>query len=214
MKLAAMQPYYFPYVGYFELMKEADIFVCLDSAQYIRRGWINRNRISSPGGDWHYLTIPVRHAPRDTPIRDIVISSEWIPSHMKSLKIAYGKKATYHPLYGLLEECLSLYGKGERRLVKFLNLTIDGTARFLGVHRENLLSTSLPKSIGSPSEQIVSYCRLLSADRYINASGGKHVYDTETFDESGIDLKFMDATKHVNILSILDICIGDGLNCL
>ena len=94
MKIAIMQPYLFPYIGYFSLIKNTDHFVFFDTPQYIRKGWINRNRILGTKGKDIYFTVPVEKCPRETPIKDVKISynEDWQEKWMGQLTI-YKKKS-------------------------------------------------------------------------------------------------------------------------
>ena len=97
MKVAIMQPYFFPYIGYFSLIKNTDHFVFFDTPQYIRKGWINRNRIIGGGGKDIYFTVPIVKAPQDTAIRDIKIDtgSNWQEKMRGQLSI-YKKRAPFY----------------------------------------------------------------------------------------------------------------------
>ncbi len=79
MRLAVMQPYFFPYLGYFALIKKSDHFVIFDTPQFIRHGWIERNRILKPVEGWQYIKVPLVKHSRETAIKDIVIrnSENW-----------------------------------------------------------------------------------------------------------------------------------------
>jgi hypothetical protein len=90
MKLAIMQPYFFPYAGYFQLMKNVDLFVFLDDVQYIRRGWINRNKINKNTPT--YITVPINKAPQSAKINEISICHGWVDNHLKSFIHVYGNK--------------------------------------------------------------------------------------------------------------------------
>ncbi|MBN2466493.1 WbqC family protein, partial [candidate division WOR-3 bacterium] len=68
-----MQPYFFPYLGYFDLIYRTDRWVVFDTAQYIRHGWVNRNRILHPSSGWQYITAPLRQHHRDTPISGVLV---------------------------------------------------------------------------------------------------------------------------------------------
>jgi len=73
MKLGIMQPYFFPYLGHFDLIYKTDRWIVFDTPQYIRQGWVNRNRILGPNSGWQYITVPTRKHHRDNPIRDILV---------------------------------------------------------------------------------------------------------------------------------------------
>ena len=98
MKLGIMQPYLFPYLGYFDLIHCTDRWIVFDTAQYIRHGWINRNRILHPTSGWQYFIIPVKKQSRNTPICDIQVSDNpgWRARVLGQLE-HYRKRAPYFP---------------------------------------------------------------------------------------------------------------------
>ena len=96
MKLAIMQPYFFPYIGYWSLIKQTDHFMIFDTPQFMRRGWIERNRILKQQGDWQYISVPLEKKPLDTPINQMVIrSNESWKEKIKNQLMHYKKKAPY-----------------------------------------------------------------------------------------------------------------------
>ena len=104
MKIAIMQPYLFPYIGYFSLIKNTDFFVFFDTPQYIRKGWINRNRILSANGDITYFTVPIQKADRNTPINKIIVSNnyDWKMKTLGQLNI-YKKAPNYGRVIDLVK---------------------------------------------------------------------------------------------------------------
>ena len=109
MKVALMQPYFFPYIGYFQLIRAVDEFVIFDKAQYIRRGWINRNRILNAQKESVYINIPVHKAPIETQIKDIVINNNinWKENIFRQLNY-YCKAPNYDFVIGFLNESLTI----------------------------------------------------------------------------------------------------------
>lgn len=97
MRIAVQQPYFYPYLGYFKLISSVDKFVFFNDVQYIRRGWINRNRINVD----NYLTVPILKTKRSEIINNIKIdySTHWHYKHCRTLETKYGKKCLEHPIY-------------------------------------------------------------------------------------------------------------------
>lgn len=201
-----MQPYYYPYVGYFELIRSVDKFVFLNNVQYIRRGWVNRNRIRW-NADWKYLTVPVVKCDRSTLIQDILISGkEWKIDHLHSLIYSYGEVQN-HPCFEFLATIET------NSLCQMLMDTITHTARYLGIKTEFFDSREFP-SDRSKQYRLIDICKQLNADVYLNASGGVELYDKADFECENIKLEFIESTKHNNKLSILDLILGDGLKTI
>lgn len=198
-----MQPYWFPYIGYYKLIEAVDIFVFLTDAQYIRRGWINRNLIKSPNkNDSIYFTIPVKKTNRNSKINEIEINgNHWIKTHLKTFICSYGggiigtdifkiyqQSANYTFLCDLNCDTLIKISKKFGFLTKFLK-------------SENILSLD-------NSNRIIDICHQLNCDEYINLPGGKNIYSKEDFSKKGIKLKFLNTDKCPKI-SILDLCFSN-----
>ena len=110
MKLALMQPYFFPYLGYFDIINSVDKWVVFDNAQYIRRGWIHRNRILHPRKGWQYIVVPIKKHSHKTVIKDIMIDNEqnWKRKIIRKLQ-HYKKKAPYFDeTIAFVEDCLAI----------------------------------------------------------------------------------------------------------
>ena len=201
MKIAIMQPYFFPYLGYFKLIEEADIFVFFNDVQYIRRGWINRNRIKSHNKDWQYITVPVCHCPMNTNIKDVFIKNEidWHNKHIKTLENLYGSNKSIVNMYKKIDK--------KEKLQDLLIFTIIETCKILKINTTFLMSSDLElKEVfteNKATNKIIGLCLALGATAYINASGGKDLYREEDFKNHNISLEFL--TPYVgNNLSVLD----------
>jgi|688.fasta_scaffold42161_7 hypothetical protein len=203
MKIAIMQPYYFPYYGYFKLMKEVDLFVLYDDVQYIRRGWVNRNRLLSNQGIPRYITIPVKKNHRNCPINRMEISGwDWHRNHIRAMKSYKG--ASKHRM---VEEISSI--QPTESLVYLLEQTLLIAASFLGIE-VNFSKSSQIGSKGVGQSRILDICESLGAREYWNLPGGRSLYDEEDFKKRGIDLNFIDPPQGGVNLSILhDILVGD-----
>lgn len=195
MKIAVMQPYFFPYLEYFKLIDKVDVFVFLNNVQYIRRGWINRNKL--PIG---HITIPVKKSPIDTPINQILIdySQQWHKKHCNQITHFYNGSSN-HPIYKYYYNIKSF-----TYLLPLLCCTIQKTANYLGIETEYLDSTSIPTKY-TGQDRIIEICKMLGATTYINPSGGTALYDSNRFEDSGIHLEFMPSTNSCNKFSILDL---------
>lgn len=202
-----MQPYFFPYPGYFELIANADLFVILNDVQYTR-GWINRNRIKS-NIDWMYITVPVcKHFQTDK-ITDIKICNSWkylIQKQIKSFKHSYGTKLDLEFLDFYLS--LSSYSF----LYSLLKETIFWMCSKLGI-KTNIIESSYYPSLFSGEERIINLCLQLGATDYLNLPGGRSLYDIKNFSKYNINLEFLPLTNKGN-LSILDFYFNEKDNLL
>lgn len=207
MKLAVMQPYFYPYVGYFELIRDVDVFVFLNDVQYIRRGWVNRNRIRNKDKGWIYLTVPVKSHARDTLLKDVeAADGDWHDKHCETLRTTY-RGASSHPLYKEYESAKPT------NLCDFLCSSIESTSRLLGLPTLFVRSESL-RCEGKGQDRIVNICKAVGCDEYRNLSGGRELYDEDVFSSNGIRLRFQEPVRHGNLLSVLDLMLGDHLSRL
>lgn len=208
MKIAIMQPYFYPYIGYFELIKSVDHFVFLDDAQYTK-GWINRNRIRSQSKiGWSYLTIPINQHPINTPINQITtFNNNWKKKHYETLKRTY-KKQTSHPLFNYLQN-----QPNELYIINILYESIKYVSNFLNLTTKFSKASEL-NCIGKGQERIINICLKLKATEYYNLPGGRILYDEKQFISKGLKLNFLELTKNENKLSIIDCILGDNLTSL
>ena len=126
MKLGIMQPYFFPYLGYFDLINYSEKWVVFDDVQYIRHGWINRNRILHPTNGWSYIIVPVKYS-RNTRIREVTIieDGKWKKRIRGQLQI-YKKKAPYYrAVISLVEECFEFNSDSISRFNTFALGKVD-----------------------------------------------------------------------------------------
>lgn len=191
MKLAIMQPYFFPYIGYFQMIKAVDKFVFYDDVNYIKRGWINRNRILSNGKELLF-TLPLKEASQNKLIKDIEtdITEKWRSKFSKTLNISYSKAPYYNEVFKLIESCLD-YDNGNVATIamnsviqvsKYLNLS----AKF-EVSSEKYADT---KGLERAS-RLLEICKRNLATTYINALGGSDLYDKKVFNKELVELLFI-----------------------
>jgi hypothetical protein len=200
MKIAIMQPYFFPYTGYFKLISEVDTFVFLDDVQYIRRGWMNRNKInnSSP----FYITVPVKKCPRNTLIKDIETIKGWSHSHLKSFVHVYGKKVFSNSIYEYYKNF-----ENYDLLNPMLCDSIIWMSKYLKLKTKFEYSSNFPSNKRG-QERIIDICKKMSATTYCNLPNGNSIYSNEEFDKNNIMLKFIN-TEHHKHISILESCFNE-----
>lgn len=189
MIVAIMQPYFYPYLGYFQLMAAADVFVFLDDVQYIRSGWSNRNRILI-NGSGHWWTRPVR---RDQSFTSTYLQREYSrdkdESLLQKLAFAYRDAPYGQAVCRSVEESLTSLGTN---VADFNVTTCTQLAQELGSRSRIVRASSLdiaPSLRGSA--RVLAICTLLGADRYINSTGGLHLYSDEEFSRAGVALSFL-----------------------
>lgn len=196
-----MQPYFYPYLGYFELIKSVDKFVFLNDVQYIRKGWVNRNKISEN----FYLTVPVTKCSQKTLINQVKINyqHDWHHKHCRSLESKYGKQCQSNPVYLFYKNCLQY-----TFLVDLLKDSIKNVCNFLKLKTEFIDSECfcIDASIKNQN-RILEICTRLKAKEYYNLPGGRLLYRTEYFENQNINLCFLDTNKIQNKLSIFDFCL-------
>jgi len=188
MNLAIMQPYFLPYVGYFQLIHSADVFVVYDNIKYTKKGWINRNRILVNGRD-QIISIPLKRDSDFLEIREREIAPEFSARKLLAqFRGAYIRAPYFQETYDVLEDiCLFQ----DRNLFGFIRHSIETLSRHLGMTRTFKVSSEVPAEHTLKAEdRVISICHALNASTYINASGGTSLYTRERFDKEGLRLKF------------------------
>lgn len=192
MRVALMQPYFCPYIGYFQLIQAVDEFVIFDNAQYIRRGWMNRNRILNAQKEIAYINIPVHKAHRETKIKDIVINhdSNWKEKIYHQLNY-YRKAPNYAFVMDFLNECLNI---NNSRLSQFNTIVLKRICDLLEINTKiTVLSEELPmiNEANAADEWGIKVAKTLNATTYINANGGIEFYNQQKYNANNLDIQFI-----------------------
>ena len=190
MKLAVMQPYVFPYLGYFQLIANADRFVVLDDVNFITRGWIHRNRILGTGGP-DMFTIPLHKASSNRRICDheIAVEDRLWEKLPRILQRSYAKAPQFDTAWPLIESVLSC---GETNLASFNLFALRAVLEFLGIRTPIVESSRVYGNDDlSFTARLVDICRREGADVYLNPEGGREIYSAEDFSPHGIELQFL-----------------------
>lgn len=188
------QPEYLPYIGFFDRIARADIFVILDDVQYQKNGFINRNKIKSSQG-WQWLTVPVKQREALNRINKVEINNEidWRDKHWKAILYNYNK-APYFKKYSDFFQ--KLYQK-EWNFIADLNIyLIKNIMDMLGIKKEIKLS-SLLKIKGESTERLVNICQTFKADTYLSGVGGRKYLDLKKFKKQNIKVIFQEFTHPV-----------------
>ncbi len=187
MKVAIMQPYLFPYIGYFQVINAVDTYVIYDDVNFIKGGWINRNTILL-NEEKKMVTINLEGASQNKLINEITIGDNFV-KFRKTLHHAYAKAPYFHRAMELIDTILA---HDEKNLASFAGNSLMQISTYLNIHTEFLYSSALPKDCGLKGKnKILSICQGMKADVYINAIGGTELYDKSEFRNNGIDLFFL-----------------------
>lgn len=186
MNLAIMQPYLFPYLGYFQLIRAVDAFVVYDDVNYIKRGWVNRNYILSQGKQQR-ITLPLQGASQNKRINQVEVCGQH--KILSSLRQSYGKAPHFDAVYPIIEDILS---QPEKNLARFLEYQLWRICDYLGLYPQWHISSELKKDNAlHGQDKVLAICEDLGASHYINAPGGKELYNIEDFVRRGLRLSFI-----------------------
>ena len=190
MKFGIMQPYFFPYLGYFDLINSVDKWVVFDTAQYIRHGWVNRNRILHPKSDWQYIIVPLKKHSRGTPIKEIEISGgmDW-KSRILGQIMHYKKQAPlFEEMIGFMKTCLS----NDDTSLSRLNVSIlEKVSERLDIQFDYTCFSEMDielAPIEAPGDWALGISEAMGASEYVNPPGGASLFDARKFEDKGIKL--------------------------
>jgi hypothetical protein len=213
MKLAIMQPYIFPYIGYFQLIKAVDKFVLYDDVNFINKGWINRNRILVNGKD-SMFTIPLKDASQNKLINEISVNwdNNWKSKFLKTAEQSYKKAPFYTEIISIIQQTLEVE---EVQFSKIIEQNLRFVCLYLGIDTEIISSSEIySNSDKKAQERILDICIQAKAKHYINPIGGLELYDKTIFQNEYIDMNFIKSNSieykqfkndFVPWLSIIDV---------
>jgi hypothetical protein len=185
--IAIMQPYFIPYAGYFRLIAQVDLFVVYDCVQFPRRGWLHRNKLLDAKGEEQWLTLPLTPAPQDVKIIDLAFpddAAERLSERLQPFPVAC-RTGAHTPLLERLRRC-------DGRPADYITGLLEEACGSLGLPW-NVVRTSeldVPQSFRG-QDRILEIARRLGAARYLNAPGGRELYDEAAFAEAGVELQFL-----------------------
>lgn len=183
------QPNYIPWLGYFERMAQADIFVYFDDVQFERQSWQSRNRLRNTTPDPFWMVVPVERAPLQTRIKDVRIAygrKNWQASHVNSIRASLGAAPHFSDTFAAIEYWLTTQS------VYLADFTIAGTqvlAQLLGITPRIVRSSELPGP-GTKTDRLLDICTRLGANRYYSAQGSRSYMDVDLFERNGIKVDF------------------------
>lgn len=219
MRIAIMQPYFLPYIGYLQLMNAVDKFVLYDDVNYINKGWINRNRILVSGKEYLF-TIPLKEVSQNKLINEIYLSDDpkWRGKLLKTFEQAYKKAPFYLTAFAVTEKIINLDAE---KVSDWIADSFAILAQYLNIQTEIVASSSIYQNTHlKGQERILDICQQEKADHYINPIGGTDLYDKSIFDKAGIQLNFLKSkpliysqfkNEFVPWLSIVDIMMFNDI---
>ena len=214
-----MQPYFLPYLGYFQLSAAADRFVIYDDVQYMKGGYVNRNTILV-GGEMSRMTVPLQKASPNRLIHEIeiVTGDHWRRKLLKTIGFAYSKAPHFKTVFPLVED---IVGNMETNLSSFLQYAITRVCDYLGIGTEIIPTSRVYENRHlNRVERVIDIVKCCGGETYINPIGGVELYDRQTFADQGIDLRFLEmkpvryrqhTDDFVPNLSILDLVMFNSI---
>jgi hypothetical protein len=222
MKLAIMQPYFSPYLGYFQLINSVDTFVVYDDVNFMKQSYINRNSILL-NGNCHLFSIPLENAGSNRKINEINLLVKPVKL-LKTLEQGYKKAPCFETFFPVVKQILEYE---ETNLSLFIFHSLEILNNYMGIDTRMLLSSNIEKNNElKGQDKVLEICRILGADHYINAIGGQKLYEASVFKKKGITLSFIkmgsveyrqfdDIFKpNLSIIDVLMFCPRDKLRYL
>jgi hypothetical protein len=197
MKIAIMQPYLFPYIGYFQLINAVDEFVIYDNIQFTKKGWINRNRILV-NGDFAYITLPLKKDSDYLNIKDRFLADTWELDRKKILNRiveSYRNAPFFNDVFPLVELCIM---HDDINLFDFIFNSIQLIINYLEINTKLIKSSTININHNLKSEEkVIALCNNQNASLYINPIGGLYLYNKENFRQNNLDLNFQRSNSFV-----------------
>lgn len=221
MKLAIMQPYFLPYIGYFHLIASVDQFIVYDNIKYTKKGWINRNRMLQNGKDVMF-SLPLKSDSDYLDVCQRELSAEFSRDKLlNQYKGAYRRAPYFDQTLPLIEEIVRF---DDANLFRYLHHAIVKTCEHLGITTEIRRSSEIAiDHTLKNQDKVLALCEAVGGSTYVNAIGGTELYSKETFREKGIDLKFIQSKPFeypqfggafVPWLSIIDVMMFNSTDVI
>jgi len=221
MKAAIMQPYLFPYIGYFQLIASVDLFVVYDDIKYTKKGWINRNRMLLNGKD-EVFSLPLKRASDFLNVCERELSPDF--DHLKFLgriEGAYRRAPYFSQTFPLIEQIVQ---NPERNLFSFILNSIKRTCEHLGIVTDIRISSEISVDTSLKSQaRVLGLCEAVGANAYVNSIGGVDLYSKDEFHARGIELQFIKSkpfeyrqfdNEFVPWLSIIDVMMFGSIESI
>src|SRR5438132_1509 len=189
MKVAIMQPYFLPYIGYFQLIGSVDLFIIYDNIKYTKKGWINRNRFLRNGADVVF-TVPLRKDSDSLDIKDRVVAGDFDRSKLVSqLREAYRRAPHFHEAFPVVEKSVM---SPLENLFEYVHGSVVEVCRYLDIGTRIVASSSIAiDPVLKGADRVLALCKAVGASGYVNAIGGQKLYSQKEFEAQGVELKFL-----------------------
>lgn len=187
-RIAIMQPYFFPYLGYFALLKKTECFVIADDLNFIKGGYINRNYILGSEEKMR-MTLQLKKASQNKLINEIERGDN-TSELLEMIEYIYKKAPYFSEVYPLIQKILAYE---ETNLARFLGQALEEIQLYLGLQCKLVYSSEIDKDETLRfDKRIFHICKTLGYDHYVNAPGGKELYDKAIFASEGLELSFIE----------------------
>lgn len=189
-KIAIMQPYFFPYLGYWQMLNAVDVFVLLDDVNFIMRGYINRNSILL-NEKAHLFSIPLEKPSQNKLINETKLNfqSKDKENFLKTIKLAYKKAPFFSSFYPVLEKVIN---ENIFDLTTYIKNSFQGVIKYLGINTKLIVSSEIEKdNTLKAQDRIIEINKKLGSTQYINAIGGQELYNKKDFAKNNIQLNFI-----------------------
>lgn len=214
-----MQPYFLPYIGYWQLMNSVDKYVIYDDVNFIKGGWINRNRILM-NGEAKMINLQMKGASPNKLINEVEVADDIVYKKklLKTIENCYKKAPYFKDVFPIIENIINHH---DNNLAKYLECTIRKICEYLSINTELVVSSTVNKNNDlKGQEKVIEICNVLGADEYYNAIGGQELYSYNDFLKKGIKLRFLRTgtieykqfnNEFVSNLSIIDVIMFNSV---
>jgi len=222
MKLAIMQPYFFPYLGYFSLINLSERFILFDTVQSIRRGWIERNRILKPNGEFLYIKVPLEKYSRKTLIKELKIRNERWREKILAQLVPYKKNAPfYQPTLDLINESWNIETDS---IVQLNENVLKTVCSYIGIQTPIEVWSAMNikiDNVNEPDEWALEICKRMNANTYYNPIKGIEFFKPKKYTDQKVDIYFLESVpksykqfgnKYIANLSIIDVLMFNSIN--
>lgn len=219
MIVAIMQPYFFPYIGYWQLLNCADTFVIYDDVNFIKQGYINRNSILVANKSQR-ITLEVIGASSNKVINKVQVGNN-SKKLLKGIVQAYKKAPEFEKAFPLIQSILE---NPERNLAKYLGNLIEEISSYLEINTNIIYSSDIDKNNNlKAQDKVLDICQRLGASHYTNTVGGLKLYNKEDFKTKKLELNFIQSefieykqfkNEFIPYLSIIDIMMFNSVEVI
>ncbi len=220
-RLAIMQPYFFPYIGYFQLIAAVDTFIVYDNIKYTKKGWINRNRMLQNGSDVMF-SLPLRNDSDSLDVCERELAANYNPEKLlNQFRETYRQAPCFEQTFPLLEQIVR---HEDKNLFSYLHHSIVRVCQHLGIATQILVSSSVAIDHELKNQdKVLALCEAVGATTYVYAIGGQVLYARQDFRKHGIELEFIRSKEFeyaqfgaafVPWLSIIDVLMFNAPDVL